>query len=109
MDGTNDKISKLKNKIDKLYQDMSESNKESKSKDRMKRLKSDLEEATKKVHELEKGSKNFLEQEEETEFRYIHPKVDGKSKEDNMLGTSPVTKGEIDALIAKLRELRKTS
>lgn len=110
MDGTNDKINKLKNKIDKMYQDMSEDNNEnkSKSKDRMKRLKTDLDEATKKMHELESGSKNLLEQEEETEFRYIHPKMEDKSKEDNMLGTSLVTKGRIDALIAKIRELRNT-
>lgn len=106
MDGTNDKINKLKNKIDKLYHDMSENSKESKSKDRMKRLKSDLEEATKKINELEKNSKNFLEQEEETEFRYIHPKVE---KKDDIYGTSPVTKSKIDALIARLREMRNTS
>lgn len=105
MDGTNDKINKLKSKIDKLYQDMSDSNKECKSKDRMKRLKSDLEEATKRVNELEKNSKNFLEQEEETDFRYIHPRVE---KKEDAVGNSPVTKGKIDTLIARLRELRNT-
>lgn len=105
MDETNDKINKLKSKIDKLYQDISESSKESKNKDRMKRLTNDLEEATKKINELEKNSKNFLGEDEETDFRYIHPKVGVK---DDICGTSPVTKGKIDALIARLRELRNT-
>lgn len=116
MDETNDKINKLKSKIDKLYHEMNKKNKENIGKDRMKQLKSDLKNTREKdngineIDKLENSSKNFLDSDhdEDTDFRYVHPNVDNEKncQKDEIYGTSPVTKAKIDALILKLRGLR---
>lgn len=105
----NDKISKLKNKIDKLYQDMNESNKEGKNKNRMKQLKTDLDIATKRVDELERQKISLVatHEEEEMELKYVAPVVIKHSERGDDKDDEPVKRERIDALIERLRKLRE--
>lgn len=105
----NDKISKLKNKIDKLYQDMNESSKEGKNKNRMKQLKNDLDIATKKVDELEKQKISLVAtpEEEEMELKYITPVINKHGKSCDHKNNEPKKREIIDTLIQRLQKLRE--
>lgn len=98
-----DKIDKLKSKIDKLSHDFRNNDFESKNRERIKKLKVELENATKHMQKISAQNsfgQDRLGNRDEEDFRLFHPY---KSETDQK---EQVTREQIDKMIQDLREKR---